>query len=636
MWGRLQPARGFSRAFTGLLTCLSLLATAESQTLPVTVERPQGPFIIRPYEQTRVPPIRLSNSARLSRLVRAGKLYLTVPDAIALAIENNLDLEVERYGILTNIWEVQRAEAGGPLKGVPSGTSQIGNVASGQGVTGSIASAGLSGNNGGNNGNSAGGASVSQVGPVTLNLDAVLQHATTLSHITRPQSNTVVSQTTSLVQVSHIFSTSVQQGFLAGGYVQVSQNESYLKESTPADVLNPSVAPRVQIYVQQSLLQGLGSKVNGRFIRVAKNNLLASNATFRSRLTNIVTDVLNQYWDLVTAYEDMTARQRDMDIARKFFEDTRRRIEIGTVAKVDLFRAQAEYSLRQELFADSQAAERQRENGLKNIISRTGIADPVIAEASVVPLDRFPTPSEEPLPPLRELVARAMAKRPDIAATGINVASAAISTIGTQNGLLPTLQGIASTTSNGLAGVAQRSGGTADSYFVGGLGTALGQVFRRDFPNNRAAIVLQPVPVFIDHPDQADYAIDQLQFRQTQLNQQRDLNQLAVDISNQVVALRQARARYQAAVKTRTVQDRLLEGEQEKFSLGSSTIDAVVIAQRALALAQGNETTALAAYIHARIALDQVLGETLERNNVSVDEGLEGRIPRESSIPADK
>jgi outer membrane protein TolC len=472
-----------------------------------------------------------------------------------------------------------------------------------------------------------GNAIVQQIGAVTPNLDPVLQNTSVFSHTTYPQSNAVQSQTTALIDNVRSYNTSLQEGFLTGGYVRLSGANSYLKENTTTDLLNPSVAPRAQLYFQHSLLQGLGRSVNNRFIRVALNNKAASDQTFRSRLINVITDVLNLYWDLVSDEEDLRDRQDARDLARKFAADTAKQIELGTVAKVEISRAEGELANRQEQFLLAQSAEQLQQNALKNALSRNGLEDPLM-ELPIVPVDRLEIPEKEDLPPLRQLIAKALATRPDIAATRINTHSAEISTLGTSNALLPTLQGFASLTNSGLAGTAhpQPGGETADPFFVGGLGTALGQVFRRNFPTDRVGLSMPPVPVFVDHPDQADFAIDQLQLRQTQMNQQRDINQLAVDVSNQVVALRQARARYAAAVKARVVQEQLLEGEEKKFSLASSTLSALLLARQGVAAAHSTELVALASYKHARISLDQVLGQTLETNHVSVADGVHGRV----------
>src|SRR6266851_3775872 len=214
------------KAFTVFLawSVLSTQAVAQESLL---VEKPKAPVVLRPYKAPTIPPVRLKNSDRLRSLIRAGKLYLTVQDVLALAIENNLDLEVDRYGPIVAEWQLERQQAGGPLRGDTGG-------------------------------NGAGAAVVSQIGPITPNLDPVLQNATLFSHTTIPQPNTIQSQTPALVDTRHIYNSVVQEGLLTGGFVQVSANESYLKENTPTDILNPSVVPVVQVFIRQNFLQGFG------------------------------------------------------------------------------------------------------------------------------------------------------------------------------------------------------------------------------------------------------------------------------------------------------------------------------------------------------------------------------------------
>jgi outer membrane protein TolC len=611
------------------VTVFCLVANAQDSA--VVVDRPTAPVLVRPWMAAAVPAPRMTNSERLRNLIRAGKLYLTVQDAIALAIENNLDLEVDRYGPATALWAVERAEAGGVLRGVTSGNSQVGQTASGQGVSGSQRSAGLGGGGGGGS-STGGGATVSQIGPVTQNLDPVLKNTTLFSHQTTPQPNAIQSETTALVDDSRIYNTSVQEGLLTGGFATLSQSESYLNENSPSDVLNPSVAPSLQLYVQHSLMRGFGMAVNSRFIRVAKNNVLAADLTFRSQLLNLVASVLNLYWDLVSDNEDVRAKQHALDVAQKFLDDTKQQIQLGVLARVEIYRAESELATRRRELIISQTTVRQQETLLKNAISRNGVEDPLLESAEIVPLDSIQIPASDELPPLRELVARALAKRPDFAVTRLNEDSAAISALGTANGLLPNVQVAVQTWNSGLAGAANPPSGLVPSpQFVGGFGTALGQVFRRDYGNEAAGGEI--VASFQNRVAQGDYGIDQLQLRQNQLANHRDRNQLVVDISNQMVGLRQARARYSAAVDTRTLQQELLEKEQQKFTLGGSTLNDLITAQRALADAQTAEVAALATYSRARVALDQVLGETLEANHVSVDEALHGQVARGSAPP---
>jgi outer membrane protein len=610
---------------------LLLAGTCMAQETQVTVQRPQGPILTRPYKPTTVPPVLTRNSSRMHELIRAGKLYLTAQDAIALAIENNLDLEVDRYGPLSAEWAVERVEAGGVLPGVTGKNQAVNQVTGGQGVVGSQVTAGLASNNSGG-GQSTGGAIVSQIGPITPNLDAVLQNTSAFSHTTTPQPELLQSQTVALVDTRHIFNTFVQQGLLSGGYVQVTANESYLNENSPTDVINPSVAPVVQVYAKHNFLQGFGTGVNSRFIRVAKRNVQASNETFQSQLLNLVANVLNLYWDLVSDQEDLKARQLTLDVSRKFYEDTKKEIEIGAIAKVDIYRAEAEFDTRQREQAISLAAIRQQENLLKNALSRNGLEDPEVDQAEVVPLDSIQVPDTEDLPPLRELLARALTKRPDVRLAKINDGNGEISALGTANGLLPLLQGIGAYTAHGLAGVPNPvSGEVPVAGSVGGLGTALGQVFHGQYLDRRGALLFQGT--IHNRVAQGDYGVEQLQLRQGDLIERRNMNQIVVDISNQMVALRQARARFATARDTRALQEQLLEKEQQKFQLGSSTLDDVIGVQRGLAGARSIEVAALATFSRARVSLDQVLGETLERNHVSVSEALGGRLSLKSNLP---
>jgi outer membrane protein TolC len=605
------------------LAVLSLLASqCTAQEPPPVVEKPHGPLVVRSYLPANVPPIALGNSDHLPSLIRAGHLYLTVQDAIALAIENNLDLEVDRYGPLSAEWALQRAQGGGPLRGVTNGTTLVNQATSGQGVVGSEISAGLATNSNGGNGGS-GGATISQIGPVTQNLDPVLQNATDYSHKTTPQPITIVSQTAALVDTDHVIDSFVQEGFLSGGYVQVSANESYLKENAPSDFLNPSVAPMVQIYLRQNLLQGFGTGVNGRFIRVAQKNIQGAQETFRSQLLNVVANVLNLYWDLVTDDDDLAVRQRAVDQAQKFYDDTRKRIELGVIPRFEASRAQSGLSNSHQQLAIAQATAQQQENLLKNALSRNGLEDPLLDAAQVVTLDRIEVPEQDNLPALRELVAKALANRPDIALAKINDETAEILALGTANGVLPSLQGIAAVSASGLSGVSSPSDGyTADPYYIGGLGNALGQVFRDNFPTRRAALLFQGY--LKNRVAQGDYGVDQLQLRQSDLMERRNQNQLVVDISNQMVALRQARSRYSQAVDSSKLLQELLDKSQQAFSFGAATLSDLEAAQGALVAAQETEVGTLSAYSHARISLDQVLGQTLEVNHVSVDQTLKG------------
>ena len=604
-----------------LLTGILVVAVCSAQDQPFTIDKPHLPLPIRSYAAPSVPTSRPGNSKRLHDLLRAGKLYLTVQDALALAIENNMNLEVDRYGPLLAQSALERARAGGPLRGVPSASAQVASVDAGLGVNGSQQSAGLGGGGGGTNSGSAGGAVIQQVGAITPNLDPVLQNTTTLGHLTYPQANAIASQTPFVVQSVRTYNTVLQEGLLTGGYVQYRDYEQYLNENVPTDTLEPAVAPYMSLAMRHNLLQGFGVKLNDRFIRIAQINISASRETFRSQLLDLTASVLNLYWDLVSANDELKVRQGALQASQRFLQDTQTEIAAGAMPQVQLPRAKAEAASSLQDVVVAQYNVRQRENMLKDALTR--MRDPEIESAEIVTLDSIQVPDTDDLPPLRQLVATAMKKRPDVAVSNFRDQTSEISLVGTENPLLPTLQVQLQTYNRGAAGAPQYQ---PNPYFIGGYGTALQQIFRRDFPSEQGALSLS-IPLR-NRQAQGDYGIDQLQYRQSQVGSQRDTNQIVVDISNQLSALRQSRAKYSAAKQTRVLQEELLAAERKKFSYGISTFNDIIIDQRALVTTQIAEVNAAIAYARARVSLDQVLGETLEKNNISLDEGLAGKVPR--------
>ncbi|MDQ1472581.1 MAG: outer membrane protein, partial [Bryobacterales bacterium] len=454
--------RGFGSSLFAFCCALPLVAQQEQ----IAIQPPPGPSLIRAYRAPEVPPVRVANSGRLAAAMRAGKLYLTLNDAIALAIENNLGLEVNRYGPLLSEWSLKRAEAGGPVRGVPNASAQVSSVNNGVGVNGSTASAGLSNNNGGNGGVNAGGASIQQIGQVTPNLDPILQNVTTFSHLTEPQANTVLSQTNALVQNERTYYTTYQQGLLSGGYIQIRDYGQYLRENAPSDALNPAYGPHADLFLRHNLLRGFGTKLNGRSIRIAKLDIQGSTETFRSQVVDLVASVSNLYWDLVSAGNTVKARQAAVDIARKFDEDTQARVRIGSLARIELPRSAAELASRQQDLRIAESTLAQLENRFKEMFTRS--EDPLIDAAQIITLDQPQVPATDDLPPVRDLVASAMKKRPDVAIAGIRNQAAELAAIGTENPLLPNLVVTAQTFNRGIAGTPQASGGKVNQYFVGG------------------------------------------------------------------------------------------------------------------------------------------------------------------------
>ncbi|HEX4807818.1 MAG TPA: TolC family protein [Bryobacteraceae bacterium] len=635
--------REFLRQALALTLCYACgLPFASGQTgtanEPASIEpsKPSVPWIIRPYLPTIVPPARIYNSGRFARLIQGGSLYLTVQDAVALALENNIDIEIARYNPIVSAWNLERSEAGGALPGVPSGSSQASTVTSGQGVAGSQASAGVNISTGGNNNGNARTATVTQIGPVTQTLDPTFQQSGVWQHSTSPQPDAVLSQVASLISNRRIYTSSFTEGTLTGGTYTVGYTESYLNENTPTDLLNPSDLPNLTISFQHNLLQGFGVAVNARTININKVNVKTADLNFKTTVIGTVINVLNLYYGLSADFEDLRAKKSALEVAQKFYEDNQKQVQIGTLAPLDVTTAESQVASSQLALVDSQAALDQQESSLKNTLSRTGINDPVLKNVTIIPLDRIVVPEKDELPPLRELVAAALTNRPDLEAAKNNLTTLELSALGTKNSLLPGLEVFGNTVNRGLAGVPKtvtfsQFTETANPYITGPISTALGQIFRRNYPSESIGAFLG-LTIF-DRQAIADQIIDQLTIRQTELTNNKDVNQVSVDVSNQVVALQQARARYDAAIRSRILEQQLFDSEQKKFSLGASTPYNVVLQQRDLIAAQSSEVAALVAYSNAHLALEQVLGTTLADYHVNLPEAMNGKVARVSNLP---
>ena len=588
--------------------------------------RPRDPVLWRAWSAPTVPPVRLTNSDRLRQLVRAGHLDLTARDAIALALENNIDIEVARYTQPLLEWNLERAQAGGALPGVPSNASQSSSVASGQGVLGSQVSAGVSIGGLSLGAGGIGNATIAQIGPVAQTLDPIFQEATTFSHRTVPEPDVKQSIIPVLIQGQKIYSGSLQQGLLSGGSVTVNYNDHYLNENAPTDLLNPSSAATASVTISHNLAQGFGRAVNGRTISVARVNLGMSDLMFRTQVENVVVSVLDAYYALSADYDDLRSKQEALETARRFLNETRRRFEEGTLAALDVTAAENQLAIADQALVNSRTALELQQVQLRNLLSRTGSSDAAIAHAEILPLDHLAVPDSGNLPPVDDLIRKASGGRSDLLTEQGNLRAAAISALGTRNGLLPTLSVSAGTSDAGLAGVPRTyNGQTTSSYLAGGIGNALAQIFRRNFPTENISVTARVT--LRNGRAQADFGVDQLQLRQQELVTARDGNQVQVDVVNAVVAVQQARARYESARQSRILQARLLDAEQQKFDVGTSTSYNVVQEQRDLTAAQSAELSALVGYELARINLDWVTGATLESNGVSLEDARNGKSP---------
>jgi outer membrane protein TolC len=615
----------------GIFLVLCACAAAQQQ---IGIQPPSGgwSFVTGPYRAGSVPSIRLQNSSRFASLIRAGNLYLTAHDVVALAIENNIDVEIQRYGPLLAQQVLRRAQAGGALRDVGLANAAGPPSVSLQGV--SVNASGGIGLSAGS-GVGSGGGITTQLGPPIPSLDPTILGVASFGHITTPESNEVVTATPVLVDTTRTYEAQFVQNFEFGMTAQLTYLSTRVNQNSVLYNLNPYTSGDLDLILTQNLLQGFGRAVNGRNIRVQKNNVKVSALQFKQQIVATVSAALNLYWDLVSFDADVRARRREVSTAQQLLDDNKKLVQYGTAAPIEITRAESQLYASQQDLVTSETNLMQQETILKNYLSRNGVADAGLTSLHIVPLDKFQIPDKDEARPLEDLIRQALAARPEMEQVRLNLASNQMNLVGIKNSLKPTLQAFAEVTNNGLSGALTAQGVLegGSGPLVGGYGNLLSQIFRRDYPNYSAGVSLN-IPLR-NRAAQADYATSLLQLRTSELNLRKNINQIRVDVQNDMVGLQQARARYEAAVKSRVLQEQTLAGDQKRYALGATVAFQVVQDQRDLANAQSSEVQSMANYTHARIALDQALGATLDVNEVSIDEALKGQISQPSALPAD-
>ncbi len=606
------------------------LATLACLAQPgITITSPPPPRILgslfRPFhlEKRVVSEARLTDSPRLEALVRGGNLYLSVQDVVALVLENNLDIDIQRYGPFLAKEVRRRAEGGGFLRAVDTGILAGPQSVSLAGV--SVNAGGLAGGGG----VGGGGGYVSQIGPVPPNLDPSLYASFQLGHSTTPQTNTLLNQTTALTNDYRQYVLQYSQQFITGTSSSVTWFSGTNKLNSPTPLLNPSTSGYLDLTINQNLLQGLSVAVNNRDIRVARNNQKVSLLQLKRQVVTTVSAALNLYWDLVSFIETLRITERAVATAEKLYQDNQNQAKLGALAQIEVTRAAAAVSQAKEDLLIAQTNVAQQETVLKNALSRNGSDSVWLEEARVIPMDHIEVPATEDRKPPKELIQEAVENRPELEQTRINLESNQILIKGDKNGLLPVLSAYAEFTNHGLTGQANalynNCCGAADPNFVGGYGNLASQVFRRSFPDYSAGFSLN-IP-FRNRAAQADYVTDQLQLRQAELQLKRALNQVSVEVKNAIIGLQQARARYETAVNTRKLAEQSLEAERNRFQYGAVPDATLVIqAQRDLAADQTAEVQAMANYTHAKIAFDDAVGRTLDANHITMSEAISGQV----------
>ena len=645
---RVQP-------IVALLLCAFVALPGFGQTQSFAQDPSQGTVagMTRPFRAHPVGVVSFADSPRIDKLMRAGSIYLSLRDAIALALENNLDLESSRYQPKLALSDLQRASAGQLLRnfstsvtqaptsaslGVLSGASQV-NSAGGTTTTGSANSGVLSG------------LSVQLAGSTIPNTDPYFYIAGGFYHTTSIETSTEFTGTDFFVQQFKNLVYGVQQGYWTGTTVSLGLSSVYGSSQNALTALyNPIDSATASLSITQNLLNGFGLAVNKRSLHKAQNNLKAGDLTVKNQAITTVAGVVNLYWHLVTYNDELRVSQETLRLDTQLFEDNKKRADLGAIAPIDIIQAEADMKAAQQDVVQRESQVLQQEMILKNYITRSGLDVPAVAMARIIPTDHIEVPPQEAVIPWQDLVAEAIAHRPEIEQNQIALENSRLDLLGTKNNLLPTLSVSATLANNGQAGSVNSAvqvpilnssqqiigyrplvASDVNSFLLGGYGTALSQVFARNFPNYDVAFTFT-IPLR-NRSAQADQITAELSYRQSEIQDHQLHNSIKLAVINDWTTLSNARAAYDTSVVARKLQDETLDGTRRKYELGTATVTDVVIAQRDDTTRRLSEVDALNQLQNARTAMDQALGKILDDYDVTIDEVMTGQVGREPDLP---
>jgi outer membrane protein len=593
--------------------------------------------LARPYAPRPVPPVDLSNSPRLDQVLRAGNIYLSLSDAIALAIENNLDVELQRYNLPTADSEVLRAKGGGLLRGfsytlaeapvgvggpasplvtsAASSTIAVGSVPTNPSELGVLAEQQTN--------LSILGTIPQSDGPPIPQFDPAITGQVNWMHQSTPQSSPGSTGVNVLDANTTVANVGYSQGFGTGTQFTAGFDNMRQTLNSNESAYSPYTFSSFGVTVTQPLLRGFGLAVNRRFIRIAKNERKIGDLLLRQQLIATVYGVVRLYTDLVALFEDVKVKEDTLAAAEKLYSDTKAQVDEGTQAQIELTRANAQvFSIRQDLI-NSRGLLEEQEAVVKNVITRRSANRPEVLNARIVPTDSLNMPEKDNLPPLQDLLAEAFQSRPDLKQAGVQVENSQISLEGSRNALLPELDLVGGAQNSGLAGQQSLVGPVGDPTFLGGYGNALEQLATVKYPTYQVGIQLT-LPLR-NRIAQADVARDEIQIRQTEIRLQQLRNQAQLEVEDALVAMRKARSSYEAALQTQALQKESLEAEQSKFQVGASTSFFIIQYESFLSQARSTVVVAKGAYLKAQAALERAVGTILDDHQVAIDQAIRGR-----------
>jgi outer membrane protein len=628
--------------------------TPETRPLPVlNYSKPVSHFPnpIGPYTPRHLAEPSLANTARIDSLIRDGKLYLSLNDAVALALENNLDIAIARFNLNIADTDIMRARAGASILGTPLGVvlntpgAGIGGIGAQSGAATGGTTLGAGGIGAGTNGLVS---STLGFGPNITSFDPILTGTLQEDHFNQ-KSSSPFSGVPILVQNTGTVNFAYNQGFQWGTNLSVGFNNTRATTNSSFSTFSPQLNSNFKATVTQHLLQGFGLAANTRFISIAKNNRELSDVAFRLQIIDSLDQIENIYWDLVFAYENVRVQNESLAFAQKTLSDTKKQVEIGSLAPIEVIRAQSTVAQDQQLVTKANTDLQLQQLLMKNALTRT-LKDPVLANAEVIPVSTMDVPPQEPVSPTEDLINEALRHRAELVESRIDLNSRQLSNKAVRSSLLPTLDLFAYYGGSGLGGSQNPAAEcvTPDQAFCAtnnpnatfgqspiaptvSYGGSLNQLVNSTAPDKGVGLQLN-IPLR-NRAAQAVQIRSELEFRQAQMRLQQIENQVGVEVRNAQYAVQQNRASVDSAQAAVELGRQSLEAEQKKFQFGTSTNTLVLQYQSQMATAESTLVNALVAYEKSRVELDRATGQLLDHAGVSIDDAARGQVTRLPNVP---
>jgi len=654
MWAQEAPAAQPQAAASSQASLPAAPASRERSEV-FNYSKPKGhlPNPIAPYTPREIAQPDLANSPKLDQLMRDGKIYLSMDDAVAIALENNMDIAIQRYNAGIADTEVMRAKSGAnTFFGVNFGVVQNTPGGGVGGLSGSVGSGpgGTSAGAGGAGAGSLGITSTEGLGPFITSFDPTITGTLQFDHA-NSQSISFFGGAPVVTQNSTTGNFSYQQGFQWGTNMLVGFNNSRITSNNTFNNTNPSLASSFQFKLSQHLLQGFGFTPNNRLIQITKNNREITDVAFRLQVITTVDQIENLYWNLVYAYENVRVAQESLAFAQKTLSDTQKQVQIGSLAPIEVVRSQNTVAADQQSLIQAQTNLDLQQLLMKNALSRT-LQDPALVNAEVIPTTTMALPQQEPATPTQDLINEALQHRAEVVETRMDLKNRDISIKALKNALLPSLDLFAYYGGTGVGGNVTASaasnlctpgqvssllnpcttlppgfGGSTNQSYSG----TLNQLINSTAPDKGMGVTLS-IPIR-NRQAQSVQIRSELEYRQAQMRLQQLENQIRIEVRNAQFSVTQNNAAVKASQAAVDLAKQSLDAEQKKYNLGASTSTNVLSFQSQLATAESNLVSAMAAYEKAQIELDRATGLLLEHAGIDMGDAAKGQVTHMPKVP---